>query len=90
MAKIKVNITFDEELLARIDEHSDDNYMSRSGVVNLAVAQYLNAVQVQKAFVDMSVSMRKIADNNEVDAESMSQLEDFERLAKMLMEKKGV
>lgn len=82
---MKVQISLDDALMARIDEHANDNYMSRSGLISLAVTQYLNSADVTKAICDMSLSMRKIADSGNVDKDTLEQLEDFERLAKMLV-----
>lgn len=83
---MKVNITLDDELMQRLDNFADKNYMSRSGLVSLAVTQYLNANEMILAVKDMALCMRKIADTGVVDHETMEQLEDFERLAKMLRE----
>ena len=81
---MKVGITLDDKLLARIDEYADANYMSRSGLLSLAATNYLNAADVSQAIKNMSIAMRKIADTGKVDHEIMEQLEDFERLAKLL------
>lgn len=83
---MKVNITLDDELMQRLDNFADKNYMSRSGLVSLAVTQYLNSNEMILAVKDMALCMRKIADTGVVDHETMEQLEDFERLAKMLRE----
>jgi metal-responsive CopG/Arc/MetJ family transcriptional regulator len=82
---MKVQITLDDALMERVDAYADENYMSRSGLLSLAVTQYLNAAEVTKAIKEMAVCMRKIADNGTVDHETMKQLEDFERLSKMLV-----
>lgn len=81
---MKVNITLDDELMKRIDDYADRNYMSRSGLMSLAVTQYLNANEMILAVKDMALCMRKIADNGTVDHETMEQLEDFERFSKMI------
>jgi hypothetical protein len=47
----------------------------------------LNAADVTKAIKDMALAMRKIADTGKVDHETMEQLEDFERLSKLLVGK---
>lgn len=82
---MKVGITLDDELMKRIDEYADENYMSRSGLISLAVTQYLNANDVTKSIKEMAVCMRKIADTGKIDKESQEKLDDFERLAKMLI-----
>lgn len=85
MAKIKVNVTLDEELMRRVDEYAEENYLNRSSLISLATTQFLNAADVTKAIRDMAFAMRKIADSGEIDDESRRQLEDFERLSRMLV-----
>ena len=80
----KVQISIDDELLARIDNFSDNNYMSRSGLITQACVQYLNEAEIVVLVKDMSLAMRKIADTGKVDHETMDQLEDFERICKVL------
>lgn len=81
----KVQISIDDDLLHRADMYADSNYMSRSGLITLCLAQYLNSNDVIRAVQDMAVSMRKIADQGYVDQDTMEQLEDFERIAKVLV-----
>lgn len=81
---MKVQISLDDNLVARLDEYAEDNYLSRSGCISLALTQYLNQQDVTKAIKDLAFSMRKIADTGKISAEQMEQLEDMERLAKML------
>lgn len=81
---MKVQITLDDALMERVDRFADENYMSRSGLISLATTQFLNAADVTKAIKDMSICMRKISEKGAVDHETMEQLEDFERLCKML------
>ena len=83
----KVQISVDDELLKRIDNYSDRNYLSRSGLITLACSQYLNQAEVVTAVRDMALCMRKIADAGTVDSETQKQLEDFERLAQLLTAK---
>ena len=80
---MKVQITLDDALVSRLDEYAEDNYLSRSGCISLALTQYLNSADVTKAIKDLAISMRKIADTGKVTAEQMEQLEDMERLAKL-------
>lgn len=85
MAKVMVSI--DDELLERIDNYADNNYMSRSGLLTLAACQYLNANEVMLLVKDMSLAMRKIADTGNVDHETMERLEEFQRMSEMLIGK---
>lgn len=84
---MKVGITLDDELMKRIDDYADENYMSRSGLISLACTQYLNTAEVTHAIKEMALCMRKIADSGKVDHETMEQLKDFERLSKILVGK---
>lgn len=81
---MKLQVSLDENLVERIDSHADRNYMSRSGLISFACNQFLNQAEVILAVKDMALAMRKIADNGTVDHETMEQLEDFERVCKML------
>lgn len=80
----KVQISIDDNLLARIDKCADDNYTSRSGFISLGMAEYLNTKEVIGLVKDMAFAVRKIADNNVVDDDTLKQLEDFERICKIL------
>lgn len=84
----KITISLDDELLKRVDNYSDENYMSRSGLISLSLTQYLNSADVTKAIKDLAFAMRKIADNGVVDEDTQKQLEDFERLSKLLVSSK--
>lgn len=81
---MKVGITLDDNLMKRIDDYADENYMSRSGLISLAVTQYLNSADVTRAVKDMALAMRKIADTGTIDEDTQKQLDYFERLSKML------
>lgn len=85
MEKVKVNVTLDANLLARADEFADDNYLTRSGLLSLALTQYLNQNSVTKALTDLAVSMRRIADNNNnISDEDMRTLKEFEQIANLI------
>lgn len=88
MAKVKINVTIDEDLLCRADSYCDDNFMTRSGFICHCVNQFLNGQDAIKAVKEMSSSMRKIADKGEVDPETRRDLEDYERLVKRVFDSK--
>lgn len=83
MAKIQISIN--DDLLRRVDEYADHTYNSRSGTITLALSQLLSSDEVIRALSSMSLAMQKIADTGNVDDETLKQLEDFERLSKMLV-----
>lgn len=79
----KVQISIDDNLLKRLDNFADNNYMSRSGFITVACTDYLNQKEAVSAIRDVSLAVRKIADTGTMDKESMETLENFERLAKL-------
>lgn len=82
---MKINISLDDELLERVDSFADSNYMTRSGLISLALVQYLNTNEMTLAIKDLSLAVRKIADEQECDDETLRKLEDFERVARLLV-----
>lgn len=84
MAKVKINITIDEELLRRVDDYAEENYLNRSSLISLSTTQFLNAADVTKAVKDMAFCLRKIADEGKIDEEAQRQLEDFERFSRII------
>lgn len=81
---MKVQVSLDEKLVERIDNYADANYMSRSGLISFATSQFLNQADVILMVKDMSLAMRKISEKGTVDHDTLEQLEDFERLCKMI------
>jgi len=80
----KVQISMDDGLLERLDRHADSVYMSRSGFISYACAQIMNANEMVLAIKDISLAIRKIADNGEISDDDRRELEDFERLVKLI------
>ena len=83
----KVQLSIDENLLDRIDNYADQNYMSRSTFFTMASSQFLNQAEVVFAIRDLSLAMQKIAKDKKVDNETLERLEDFERFTHMLLNK---
>ena len=81
----KINISINEDLLKRADKFGVDNSISRSGLISLSLSQYLAQQEVFVLLKGMNVAMKKIADKGEIDAETMEQLEDFERICNSLV-----
>ncbi len=80
----KVQISINDDLLKRIDNYAQDNYMTRSGIIGTAVTEYLNTREVIMLVKNLSLAIGKIADTGNVDNETMEKLEDFERATRIL------
>lgn len=81
---MKVQMSINDELLAKIDSYTKANYMTRSGFVSMACAQYLLAHEMQATLRELALCMREIADKGAVDKEQLDRLEDIERTLKVL------
>ncbi len=84
MAKVKVNITIDEELLCRIEKMADDFYTSRSGLITIGMSEFVLKSDISRAVVDISLALRKMADSGVLDDSLQKRLDDFEAFAKMI------
>lgn len=80
---MKVQITLDDELMKRVDAYADENYMSRSGLISIAVTQYLNTKEMIGAITRMGIAMEKIADKGEIDKQTQQELLDFQRMCSL-------
>lgn len=81
---MKVGITLNDELLKKMDDYAKENFMTRSGLISVAVRDYINSSEASRALVELSHSMSKIAKSGKLDKATKKQLEDFNRLALLL------
>lgn len=81
---MRVNMTINDDLLARIDTYAKANFMSRSSVVGFACNQFLVQHELQSLLVDMNRAMRKIADEGNLDDEQLKQIEQWNSMMRLL------
>ena len=92
MKSIKINITVPDTLLEKMDDYAKANAMTRSGLIQLATSQYIQAQEMMpslnNAFALMGSLAKRSAIEGGVDsaafAQELAQLEDCQR---ELMEK---
>ena len=58
----KLNVTIREDLLERMDSYAADNGMSRSGLIAIAVTQYLNAAEAMPSVNKLLSAMAAVSD----------------------------
>ena len=89
MAKSKVQITMDEELLLAVDDYCDKNYMNRSWLISQSLIQVLNQQKMIDSISNLSMALKTVAESgrSEIDDETRQQLEKFELMAKMFIGK---
>ena len=86
---MKINISLNDDLVARIDNYADENYMSRSGLISLACTNFLNTYEVIDAVKSLSVTISKIADTGSIDEETQKELQEFQRISAFLVGSKN-
>lgn len=87
MAKAKLQITMEEELLEAVDDYCDKNYMNRSWLISQALVQLLNQQKVVDSLVSISFSINKIVETGTIDDETRKEMEELEALCKLLTRK---
>lgn len=87
MAKEKVQITMDSNLLRDVDDYCERNYLNRSWMISQACLQVVNQQKMVDAISNVSIALRNISDNGTVDDETRKELETFETMCKMYLGK---
>lgn len=83
----KVAISLSNELLESVDKYAKDNFQTRSGFIAMCCNNFLQAQQLQRVLGSMADSMAKMADAAEagsIDEETLREVEQFEKLARMI------
>ena len=81
---MKLQISLDDELVSRIDNCADRNYMTRSGFISQACVQFLNQNELVSSINRISYAVLKAAENNEIDEDTRRQLEEFQIMVKVV------
>ena len=79
-----MQISLDDELVSRIDNCADRNYMTRSGFISQACVQFLNQNELVSSINRISYAVLKAAENNEIDEDTRRQLEEFQIMVKVM------
>jgi metal-responsive CopG/Arc/MetJ family transcriptional regulator len=87
MAKEKVQITMDSNLLRDVDDYCERNYLNRSWMISQACLQVVNQQKMVDAISNVSIALRNISDNGTVDDKTRKELETFETMCKMYLGK---
>ena len=81
---MKLQISLDDELVSRIDNCADRNYMTRSGFISQACVQFLNQNELVSSINRISYAVLKAAENNQIDEDTRRQLEEFQIMVKFM------
>lgn len=81
----KLNITINDDLLARAEKFAENQYMTKSGLVAVALREYLNAQELMPVLNSMKLAFDKIADSGELDEQTEKELDDMTRTVELLV-----
>lgn len=81
---MKINISIPDELVERVDNYCEENYLKRSTVFQLGVAQFINQREAVQALSSMSMTLKKIAAEGKLDEQTQRELADFERVCQLI------
>lgn len=87
MAKVKVQITLEDELLNMVDDYCDKNFMNRSWLISQSLLQVLNQQKLIDSISNLSVAIKNCSLNGDIDEETKKEMQNFETLCTMLMRK---
>lgn len=80
---IRFQVSCPPELMTRIDDFASSHFLTRSGLVCLAVSQYINAQRMGEAMEQIYKLLEKIADEKGTD-EDKEQLEKIHQMLKLM------
>lgn len=81
MAQLKTTLTFPPELMNRIDAYCRSHYLTRSGFVQMASVNFLDAHDMASAMQELVKIVRDLSENSEnPDPEKLAQLEEIQKM----------
>lgn len=75
----------DEELCSKLDIIAKDRFITRSGLINIAVRDYIAKEEAKSMLADIRLAMEKVQDDGKMDEETKQLFDDFETASKMAM-----
>lgn len=85
MAKSKLQITMDTDLLTDVDLYCEKNHMNRSWMISQAVLQLVNQQKMVDSITNVSLALKKAAEVGSIDDDTKKQIEAFEALSKLFI-----
>lgn len=82
---MKLNISMDERLVAKVDAMAELNYTSRSGMIAIMLQSYIKQEDMHLTLKELLSVVRKL-ERVETDEERKVQMQQFEAAMKLLLE----
>lgn len=84
MAKTKINVAIEEDLLREVDDYCDKNYTNRSYLICKQLVEVLNRQKMIDSIRDLSFSLKKASEVGKLDEELEAKMEEFEALCNLM------
>lgn len=83
----KISISIDEDLLESANEYCKINFMTKSGLFAMSVHQFLMQQKTIALLESLTVAMNRVADNGNVDEETVKELESMQQMVNLMVRK---
>lgn len=81
MAQFKTTLTFPPELMDRIDAYCRSHYLTRSGFVQMASVNFLDAHDMASAMQELVKIVKELSDKaDNPDPEQLAQLDEIQKM----------
>ena len=81
MAQFKTTLTFPPELMNRIDAYCRSHYLTRSGFVQMASVNFLDAHDMASAMQELVKIVKDLSDKaDNPDPEQLAQLDEIQKM----------
>ena len=81
---MKINISINDDLLSKADSYAEQNFLSRSGLISLALTQFLNQYEMINTVKQLGALIESVSQASDLDDALRSQLDDFKRIYALL------
>ena len=81
---MKINISINDDLLSKADSYAEQNFLSRSGLISLALTQLLNQYEMINTVKQLGALIESVSQASDLDDSLRSQLDDFKRIYALL------
>lgn len=75
----KIHITMNEMLLDEVDKCAAESYISRSGMISIACAQYIQTRRMGKALARSARALERIAESGQISEKDQEELLEFSK-----------
>ena len=85
MAKTKINITLENELIEQLDSFCQKNFTNRSVFISQSISQVLLHQRVSDSITNVSIALQKCLELGSLDDETLKKLNEFEALTALAL-----